>query len=528
MIIAALDVGSNSLHLVVAETDHEKPYKVLASAKETVRLGRSAARESRLSPTAIERAVTAIKKFRAKADAFGAQEFIAAATSAVRDAVNRQTFIERAEREAGVHIDVLSGIEEARLIALAVSVRRRGLDRRRMLVIDIGGGSTELAVTQNEEPAALVSLKLGAVRMTEKLISTDPISDKQLRRLRGELRAVIEPRAAEIKKTGFEKCLGTSGTINALSFIATQRRIAARKGGRPRAGSGEVSISYQEVCALNQEFAGMSLNERLSIRGLNRARAEIIVAGGQILEAVMESVGVAELTVCDWALREGIIISHLMRRGATADSSAALIERDPSLRGALALAAHYRADMDHAHRAAYFSLQLFDDLRPLHRLGGEHRRLLIAAAILHDIGYLVSHTGHHKHSAYLIQNSEWTGFTAAELALIANIARYHRSSLPKPRHPYFAALPPEDRAVVRKLAALLRIADALDRDHSGNVRNVRGEILPASVRLATVCSRTDEVAQWRLEERVDLFSEEFGRPIELITEMANGSDPVSK
>jgi exopolyphosphatase/guanosine-5'-triphosphate,3'-diphosphate pyrophosphatase len=513
--IAALDIGSNSLHLVVVETDREKPFRVLASGKDMVRLGRSAARDRLLSEAAMDRAIAAIRKFRSTAETHGAREFIAVATSAVRDALNRHEFIDRVAEETGVHVDILSGVEEARLIALAVSFRQRQRQNQRILAIDIGGGSTELAVTQNDEPSALVSLKLGAVRMTEQMIDTDPISDRQLRRLRSELRTIVANRAPEIKEAGFDICIGTSGTINALGMIALQRRIKA-SAGSPSARRSEAAITFEEVCAINREMAELALDERSKISGLSRVRAEIIVAGGQILEAAMEVLGVEELSVCDWALREGVVIAHLQRSGATITASAARLERDPSLRGALALAARYQADLKHAHRAAYLAQQMFDDLRLLHKLGSEHRRLLAAAAILHDIGYFVSHTGHHKHSAYLIQNSDWSGFTDAELAIIACVARYHRASTPKARHPYYASLSAEDREVVRKLAAMLRIADALDRDHEGRVRSLSCEMDDTAVRITAVCTRESESAIWRVEERADLFQSVFDREIELV------------
>jgi exopolyphosphatase/guanosine-5'-triphosphate,3'-diphosphate pyrophosphatase len=516
--IAALDIGSNSLHLVVVETDKEKPFRVLASGKEMVRLGRSTARDRVLSEAAIDRAIAAIRKFQATAESQGAREFIAVATSATREATNRREFIERVAKETGVHVDTLSGIEEARLIALAVAFRHRPRRNQRMLVIDIGGGSTEFAVTQNDEPAVLISLKLGAVRMTQQMITSDPISDKQLRRLRSELRAVIAPRAPEIKEIGFDICFGTSGTINTLGLIAMHRHLKSSATKRGSTRPGVATITFEEVCTINQEMAGLTLDERAGIAGLSRARAEIIVAGGQILEAAMETLDVRELSVCDWALREGIIIAHLMRSGATMTRSSAQLERDPSLRGALALATHYQADLKHAHRIAYFAQRMFDDLRPLHKLGGEHRRLLAAAAILHDIGYFVSHTGHHKHSAYLIQYSEWSGFTASELAIISNVVRYHRSSLPKSRHPYYAALSTEDRETVRKLAAILRVADALDRNHDGRVRSLSCEIDDSVVRLTAHCSRESDPEFWRVEERADLFQTEFERQIELIVE----------
>ena len=515
MILAAIDIGSNSIHQVVVESDREKPFRVLASAKEMVRLGRSAARDQRLSSAAMERAITALRKFRKLAEAQGAREILTTATSAVREAANRDEFIARANDEAGVHVELLSGIEEARLIALAAAVRMRERQTARALVIDIGGGSTELAVTQDEEPVALVSLKLGAVRLTEQAGTSDPIPEKALRKLRSELRAVIAARAPEIKAAGFEVCYGTSGTIAALERVALQRHLAGDKRAEKRP---EASLSLDELRALNAELARLPLAERAKLPGLNRARAEIIVAGGQLLEALLETLGVAQLTVCDWALREGVVIAHLAKRGATVTSSSTRLERDPSLRGALALAAHYRADMKHAHRVAYLAQQLFDECRVLHMLGGEHRRLLMAAAVLHDIGYLVSHTNHHKHSAYLIDNSELTGFTETEIAVIANVARYHRSSLPKPKHAYYAALPDDTRSVVRKLAALLRIADALDRDHEGRVRSLRCEISERRARVIANAARASDTTLWRVEERADLFQQEFGRAVELRVE----------
>jgi exopolyphosphatase / guanosine-5'-triphosphate,3'-diphosphate pyrophosphatase len=522
MKIAALDIGSNSLHLVVVETDKEKPFRVLASGKEMVRLGRSTARDRILSPAAMDRAVAAIHKFRLTAETYGAREFIAVATSAVREAINRNEFIERVAEETGVHVDILSGIEEGRLIALAVSFRQRQRRNQRMLVIDIGGGSTELVVTQNDEPIAIISLKLGAVRMTQQMITSDPISDKQLRRLRSELRAVIAPRAPEIKEVGFDVCFGTSGTINTLGLIAMHRRLKTAPAKSRLLRRTEPTMTFEEVRTINQELAHLSLDGRAQVAGLSRARAEIIVAGGQILEAAMEAIGVLEMSVCDWALREGVIIAHLLRSGVTIHSSPARLERDPTLRGALALAARYQVDLKHAHRTAYFAQQMFDNLRPLHKLNSEHRRLLTAAAILHDIGYFVSHTGHNKHSAYLIQNSEWTGFTASELAIIANVARYHRSSTPKAKHPYYVALSAEDRTVVRQLAAMLRVVDALDRDHEGRVRSLNCEINETVVRVTAICSRECETALWRVEERADLFESEFGRRIELIANTERG------
>jgi len=528
MIIAALDIGSNSIHLVVVETDREKPFRVVASAKEAVRLGRSVARDQRLSAAAMDRAVDCLKRFRRIAESHGARELIAVTTSAVREATNGDQFITRAAEEAGVEIDLLSGVEESRLIALAVSFRFKQSVRQQALVIDIGGGSTELAVMKNGEPVTLISFKLGAVRLTELYVKSDPIGEKQLRRLRSELREVIAHRAPEIAASGFDSCYGTSGTINALAALSLRRRLAAGNGRMARRRL-EHSLTLDELRALNDELASYALDERILAGQINRQRAEIIVAGGQLLEALMETLNIDELVSCDWALREGVIIAHLARRVETVTTSPARLERDPSLRGALALARHCRADLKHASRVAYLSQQLFDELRPLHSLGGEHRRLLAAAALLHDIGYFVSHTAHHKHSAYLIQNSELTGFTTHEIAVIASVAYYHRGGLPKSKHEYYSDLRAQDREVMLKLAALLRLADALDRDHEGRVRELRCDIEDDEVRIVASCSREAETMLWRLEERADLFTEVFGRGVKLAPtiDAAGHGEPTS-
>ncbi len=523
MIIAALDIGSNSIHLVVVEADQEKPFRVIASAKEVVRLGRSAVRDERLSATAMDRAINCLKRFRRVAESHGAREMIAVATSAVREAANGDQFLARAAEEAGIDIDLLSGIEEARLIALAVSVRYKQSNRQQALVIDIGGGSTELAVMKNGEPTTLISFKLGAVRSTEQFVKSDPIGEKQLRRLRSELRQVIANRANEIEDAGFNACYGTSGTINALAALSLRRRLAAG-GARTARRRLEHSLALDELRAINEDLASYSLDDRVRVARLNRQRAEIIVAGGQLLEALMETLLVDELVACDWALREGVVIAHLARRVETVTTSRAQLERDPSLRGALALTRHYRADQKHSHRVAYLAQQLFDEMRPLHALGSEHRRLLAAAALLHDIGYFVSHTGHHKHSAYLIQHSDLTGFTSQEIAMIANIAYCHRGGFPKSKREYYSDLRVQDREVMRKLAALLRLADALDRDHEGHVRGLHCEIDDDAARIVARCSREAETMRWRLEERADLFTEVFSREVELITTL-DSTDP---
>jgi exopolyphosphatase / guanosine-5'-triphosphate,3'-diphosphate pyrophosphatase len=519
MIIGALDIGSNSIHLVVVETSSDGSFRVLASGKEMVRLGRSVARDRKLSNDAIDRAVETIGRFNKLARELGATEMITAATSATREATNRNTFIKRVADETGVHLDTLSGIEEARLISLAVAARVKPRPKQRLLGIDIGGGSTEVTITQNGEPTVLISFNLGAVRLTQQFMSSDPIGKGQLRRLRTELREVISQRAAEISAVGFDLCLGTSGTINALATTLWHRRHAKKLPSAEAPESG-LPIGIDELRDLNEEMASLDLGARADFPGMSKARAEIIVTGGQLLEAMLDSLKIEKLTTCDWSLREGVIIAYLARQALVSSKSSTQLEKDPSLRGALALLDHYNADRKHALLVASFARQLFDQLRPLHLLGNEHRRLLLGAALLHDIGHFVAHSNHNKHSAYLIQNSELTGFMASELAIIANIARYHRSSIPKVKHPYFTALPEGDREIVRKLGAILRVADVFDREHLSRIRALKAEFDNDAIYLTAVSSQLSDATPYRVEERSDLLSDVFGRRVEFKIEQA--------
>ncbi len=264
--------------------------------------------------------------------------------------------------------------------------------------------------------------------------------------------------------------------------------------------------NFQILVTLNQELAQLSIDERSKLPGLSRARAEIIVAGGQLLEALMEKLEIDHLTTCEWALREGVILAYQARQASAEAGTITRLERDPSLRGALALLDHYQGDRKHSVRVATLAQQLFGALRPIHLLGSEHQRLLAAAALLHDIGYFVAHTNHNKHSAYLIENSELTGFMTSEVAIIANVARYHRSSLPKAKHPYFSVLPAPEQDTVRKLASILRVADALDRDHEGRIKSVGCKYDDDTIYLTAHCSRASDATRYRIEERVHIFA----------------------
>jgi exopolyphosphatase / guanosine-5'-triphosphate,3'-diphosphate pyrophosphatase len=507
--LAAIDIGSNSIKLTVIEAATSDSFAVLAREKEAVRLGHHTLREGYLSPDSIERAIDCIKRFRSIAEARGATTLLAVATASVREASNAAQFIEEVEKETSVRVEVLSSIEEARLIGLAVAESCAG-ESSTLLNVDIGGGSTEISLVRDGVPSELYSVKLGAVGLTEHFISTDPVKSKELRALRAEIRAALERPRRELRGLKWQQTTGTSGTIIAIGEALRHARLrlterAAPEGAQPSGAE----IEFNSLERFNDEMADMKVKERRSVPGISAQRSEIIVAGGQILEGVMHALEIKSLRTCDWALREGIIINQL--RELDAESRPPLRDvADPLLRGVLAVGHRFGYEETHAHQVTMLAEKIFDRMAASYKLSRHQRTLLSAAALLHDVGYHIAHESHHKHSLYLIKNSELTGFSEAERNVIANAARYHRGTLPKERHVDFAALNQRDKETVWLLGAILRIADALDKGYNGAVRDLRctqeGNTVHIQLRSAHACDK--EI--WAAEQKRDMFEQAFG------------------
>ncbi|MBA3443067.1 MAG: Ppx/GppA family phosphatase [Pyrinomonadaceae bacterium] len=510
MKLAAIDVGSNSIKLVVVEATSENSIALLAREKQVVRLGRGTLREHYLAPAAINRAAETIKQFRSTAEAHNADRVIAIATASVREASNAAEFIEEVERQTGVRVEVLSGIEEARLIGLAAWHGCGEGHCASLINIDIGGGSTELSLVQNGTPAYLSSLKLGAVGFTERFLASDPVKAKELRALQEEIRGALERPTRELRSTKgaeWQEATGTSGTIIAIGeALALRRPRATDAKAVPPASGTEITLDGLE--RLNKELAGLSVAERRRVPGISQQRAEIIIAGGQILEGVMRALDIQGLRVCEWALREGVIIDHLQEMNAEQRSLVPDIA-EPRLRGVRAVGVRFGYEEAHANQVALLAHKMFDELIALHGLDRHHRTLLSAAALLHDVGYAIAHESHHKHSLYIIKHTELTGFSEAERLLIANVARYHRGALPKERHPDFALLKLPDREAVWQLGGILRLADALDRNHQGRVLDLRctrdGQTMHLELQSSLPCA--EEL--WAAELKRDMFEQAF-------------------
>ncbi len=492
MRLAAIDIGSNSIKIVVVEATNSESFAVLAREKESVRLGHDTLRNQILSPEAMERAADTIGRFRSIAENRGAEKIITVATASVREARNANEFIEEIENQTGVRIEVLSSIEEARLIGVAVA--QNCVTRGESFVnIDIGGGSTEITVMDDNAPVSLYSMKIGAVGLTERHLQNDPPKHKELRTLRNEIRSALERPTRELKTVKWKNATGTSGTI-----ISIGEALYLQNAGLAHLTARILfSISLSKLEKFNERILQTELTARRNIAGISPQRSEIIIAGGQILEGVMRALKISELKTCDYALREGVIIDCL--REMEAESKPPIPDvSDPRLRGVQAVGKRFGYEEAHAHQIANLAEKIFDGLAQDYKMNRHHRTLLSAAALLHDTGYHIAHESHHKHSLYLIKHSELTGFSEAERNIIANIARYHRGAFPKERHIDFIALALEDRELVWKLGSILRIADALDRRYDSRVKDLicehKGDVVNIHLKSETECEREIEAA----------------------------------
>ncbi|HXC68957.1 MAG TPA: Ppx/GppA phosphatase family protein [Pyrinomonadaceae bacterium] len=509
MKLAAIDIGSNSIKLAVVDAADSSSFAVVTREKDVVRLGHETLRKRRLSPDAIRRAVASIQRFKTIAEAHQVDTIVAVATASVREANNAAQFIREVEQRTGLRVEILSGVEEARLIGLAAS-HGCSLSGATNINIDIGGGSTEISLFRNGTALSLLSLKLGAVGLTERYLRSDPPKTKELDSLKTEVHAAFERPRRELRNFKWHQASGTSGTI--LAIGAALRSASTNNGRKNQAVQPtETHIALSQLEELNARMANSSLADRRALTGISSQRSEIIVAGSLILEEAMRAFGINVLRTCDWALREGVIIDSLRE---TEDESRPAPEfADQKLRGVHAVGRRFGYEETHARQVAKLAEKIFDSLAPAENLSRHHRTLMLAAALLHDIGYHIAHESHQKHALYLIKNSELTGFSEAERAVIANIARYHRGPLPKNRHADFAALNLADREIVSKLAAIVKLADALDRSHDSRVYDLQCHDGAKSLHVE-LCSTADcSNEMLEVERKRDLFDQAFNRTL---------------
>ena len=500
--LASIDVGSNSIHMVVAQADADGGITTLWRLKEPVGLGRLSFPSHRLSAEAMDRAVSVLARFQQSAQQRQAEKIVAVATSAVREAYNGGDLIERVRRELGLHIRIVSAREEARLIYLAVrhALKMRGQSH---LIVDIGGGSVEFVVGDDKHVHMLESRKLGAARMTAQFVHSDPISQEDLRQLRKHYDKELGPLCQTIRGLRPVKVIGTSGTLENLASLCGSE-------GDENGHAGQM-IERPRLEKLLAQLLESRSKDRARIRGLDDQRKDQIVAGAVLVNELFERLSLRRMEICPYALREGILLDYLSRH--LPDLAIRRELPDPRRRSVIDLARRCNWNKTHSQQVAGICLKLFDELRPLHQMGAAERELIEYGALLHDIGWHIGRDGHHKHSMYLILNGDLKNFSEDEIKTIAGIARYHRKAPPRARHENYGSLPARFRRIVDVGAALLRMSDGLDRSHCSVIVDLRCKVGNRNVSCILTAKSDAELEIWGARRKMRWFQKVFGRSI---------------
>ena len=501
--LAAIDVGTNSIKLLVAAVDDDGALEVIARGKETVRLGTETLFTGRLGEPAIEAGVAAVEKLVREARSAGAVEIRAVATCALREASDAPAFQAAVASRTGVSLEVISGEEEARLIHLAARSEFPA-EMDPLLVIDVGGGSTEFVVSRRGRVVVNESTALGVVRLA-RLSREDPPGRAERSAIRKAIRKEADRAVQAVRRAGFRTCVGSSGTIQSLSLVYE----AAVRGREPRIG-GHRTLTRAGLKSVNRILRSTTQREKLEVPGLDPRRRDISVAGGILLAWILEHVGADSIAVGERGLREGLLLDFAARGGRVRFGSAGRDERSRSVERLLRRS---NAETPHAAQVSRIALELFDQTHALHQLAAREREWLRCAAVLHDVGYAVGRSRHNLHSYYLITHGELTGFAAEEIEVIASVARYHRGKCPKESHENWQALDPILRPVVEKLSAILRIADGLDRSHAQLVAKVVCRVRPRRVEIEAAARADCEPELAAARRKADLFRKVFRRRV---------------
>jgi exopolyphosphatase/guanosine-5'-triphosphate,3'-diphosphate pyrophosphatase len=493
--VAAIDIGSNAIRFSAAEFLDRTRRIELQYQRVPVRLGHSAFLTGTLAPESIDAAIQALASFRRHLDTLGIQAYRAVATSAVRESKNGRLLVQRAREECKIEVETITGGEEARLVSLAV--RDRIQLGGRWLHVDLGGGSLEVSVVHDAGIEWTESHSVGSVRLLEELGGEAARSDEGLGPLLAEY--VESLRLPSLAEAGLEGLVATGGNIEALADLA---------GAEPDA-TGVSRLSFAALKTAVAKVSAVPADERVEKLGLRENRADVIVPAGHLYQRVAKLAGAREVLVPHVGVKDGILLD-IVEDLTTHDLHETRQERD--VRGAaLALGRRYRFDEAHAVQVAQLGLSLFDQLKGIHELGTKDRRILLGASLLHDIGQFIAYRKHHKHSMYLILHGELSVYSPAEIRLVALVARYHRGADPKDEHELWRELKEDDQERVIALAALLRVADSLDRQHLQHVTSVRTEVEKDAVILEVEARGDLLLERWALDRKVKLFEKAFGR-----------------
>jgi len=500
--VAVIDVGSNTIRSLVVGVDRAGNRRVLDDEKEVVRLASGLTSRGRLSGRAIRRALVTLDRLAAIARERGARRFAVVGTSAIRVAANRRAFVDRVRAETGLRLKVVSETEEARL-AFESAAHSFDLGDQPCAVVDIGGGSTEIVLALGNHVQRDTSVRLGAVSLSEELRFSDPVRGREFRRLRRTIRRRLK--AARIHADPAPRVMiASGGTATSLAQIAMARRGLH---GRPAHG---FEMTQAELLHIMSALLRRTLAQRRQMPGLSPDRADIIIAGAAILYGVMARLKVNHLRVNGRGIRHALLERMLRRRTGR---TAAVAPARRRLAAAEDLGRSLRYEEGHGRHVRLLSERIFDQLAGPFDLDPGARDLLSAAALLHDVGYVVGYRGHHKHTYRLLSHAVLEGFTPREREIIALAARFHRRGGPRRRHRAWASLPRDDRRLVTRLAAIVRLADALDRRHSRRVRDILCRVTRSRVVLTLVADADLGVERHAVEEKSDLFAEVLRRKV---------------
>ena len=516
MRLAAIDIGTNSIHMIVVKVRPDLSFEIIDREKDMVRLGAGGLDGRSITPTAMAAALQTLAKFKRLAESHQVDEIVAAATSATREADNGGDFIAEVGRATGIQIKVISGGEEARLIHLAAGY---GVDigASTAVVVDIGGGSVEVTLGTATQMTLGRSFKVGVIRLTERFVKSDPLSDRDERHLVKHLNHEMSAYLDQVAERGFDRVIGTSGTILSLGAVAIAEENTSLEELRNR------RVSAKALHKLRKRLTRLSLEERLAVPGLDPRRADLSVAGSVLFDTIVKRLGADEFTLCDLALREGLVLDYIHRNSARIRK----VERYPDVRrrSAIELAERCGYWPEHAQQVAKLALAIFDQTRSVHGLSDRERDWLEYGALLHDVGVHISYERHHRHSYYLIKNGDLRGFDPAEIEIIALIARYHRQGVPRKSHQGYGDLGRSKRRTVKALSAMVRLAEGLDRSHSRALAGI--DLYPRSDDyLARIRTSGDaELELWAAHRHVAPLEKILGKPIRFEVAAGDHKEP---
>lgn len=519
-VVAFIDIGTNSVRILVVRLNPNHSYTILTRQKQQVRLGEGEFEQDLILPEAIERLVLVCRKFNDLARSFNTEEFVAVATSAMREAGNQYEVLHHLRQEAQLDVRVISGKEEARLIYLGVASGLHLCDRTAFFM-DIGGGSTEIAIGGERNYTYLESFRLGAIRLSGLYSPDKPdgvISPSQYRKIQHHIRNAIVRSAGKIKKERIDYAVGSSGSIMNLAEIA-QKTL------HPGAVPVESRISHKDLCRIIDILAALPLEQRKKVPGINPERADIIIAGAAILETFMKELSLASIATTSRGLQDGLLVDYLSRM----DAFPLLGELSPRQRSVLQLGRSCGINEVHARTVTALVLELFDSAYDLglHPYGARERELLEYATFLHDIGSFISYTNHQAHSYYIIRNSELLGFDEKEIAIMANIVRFHRKKSPRKGDPGIDELDSRELGMLRILATFVKFGETLDRSHTALIRHVRFSGIHDDAVHLEVNTRGDcQLEIWGIESEKKAFEKVFGKKLvfEIIDSGSAGDD----